>query len=256
MGVLIENFETHIKNLTDSERAVFFALDNQPEVTTNLNLTQLAEQLNSSNSTLIRLAQKLGFSGFSEFKGEVKRLINLTSYDSKTDLLGQYQCFFNDVMPNIKSDKLNYFVSEIHHAKNIFIIGVGLTKPLAEYMSKHLYQLDRASIYVYENHMLDLLPNLLSSKDVVIFLSESGETESIINAARKSSEKGATILSITNSQRNRLNQLAKVGITAKMTANSYHNYDITSRVFLMAISDMVLELYMTKYLRRLGASVQ
>lgn len=80
MGVLIENFETHIKNLTDSERAVFFALDNQPEVTTNLNLTQLAEQLNSSNSTLIRLAQKLGFSGFSEFKGEVKRLINLTSY--------------------------------------------------------------------------------------------------------------------------------------------------------------------------------
>ena len=249
MGILLDNFQNHIKNLTESERAAFFALDNQPELLQNNGLTALAELLCSSNSTLIRLAQKLDFSGFSTFKNEINRLVEQTKYSLQTDLLGHYRFFFEEILPNINRDKLNYFAEQIHRSHNIFIIGLGLTKPLAEYMSKHLYQLDRASVYVYENHMLDLLPNLTHRGDLIMFISESGETKSLLNCAAKVAQTGATLLSITNSQHNSLNHTTHMSLTSQMPENYYHNYDITSRVFQMALLDLVLDIYLNKYLK-------
>ncbi|XHB96223.1 SIS domain-containing protein [Lactococcus garvieae] len=72
---------------------------------------------------------------------------------------------------------MGIFCGKINLSNNIFIIGLGLTKPIAEYISKRLYQLDRASTYVSESHMLDLLPNLARRGDLIIFISESGETK-------------------------------------------------------------------------------
>lgn len=249
MGILLNNFQSQMKELTDSELSAFVALDNRPELLFSSNLTKLSNELLSSNSTLIRLTQKLGFTGFTEFRTEIKKLIEQTNYSSQPDLLERYQFFFNDILPQINPDKLEYFADKIHSSNNVFIVGLGLTKPIAEYMSKYLYQLDRATIYVYESHMLDLLPNLLHRSDLVIFISESGETQSLLSCASKAAQSSATLLSITNSQHNTLNHTTHMSLTSRMPENHYHNYDVTSRVFQTAIIDLVLDIYLNKYLK-------
>ena len=248
MGILLNNYQHQMKNLTESELSAFLSLDNQPDLLLTMNLTQLANKLCSSNSTLIRLCQKLGFSGFAELKGETKRLVEQTKYLSHSTLFDSYRLFFNNVLPNVSRDKLNYFAKSLHDAKNIFIIGLGLTKPVAEYISKRLYQLDRSSTYISESHMLDLLPNLTHRGDLIIFISESGETESLLNCAKKASRTGATLISVTNSQHNRLNHSMHMSLTSQMPKNHYHNYDITSRVFQMALLDLILDIYLSNYL--------
>lgn len=249
MGILLNNFQSQMKYLTESELSVFVEMDNRPEILISSNLTKLSAELLSSNSTIIRLCQKLGFTGFSEFRSEIKKLIEQTRYSAQPDLLRRYQFFFNEILPNINQDKLEFFAEKIHKSNNIFIVGLGLTKPIAEYMSKYLYQLDRAAIYVYESHMLDLLPNLLQRSDLVIFISESGETKSLLSCASKAAQSAATLLSITNSQHNTLNHTTHMSLTSRMPENHYHNYDVTSRVFQTAIIDLVLDIYLNKYLK-------
>lgn len=248
MGILLSNYENKVKNLTVSELAVFSELDNKPELLFATNLTELSSSLYSSNSTIIRLSQKLGFSGFSEFRDTIKVLFNTNKSSNSHNLIENYRFFFDTILPTIPSDKLDYFAEQIYHSKNIFIIGTGLTKPIAEYTAKHLYQLDRASIYIYENHMLDLLPNLAKHGDMILFISESGETKSLISCAKKVAQTGATLLSITNSSHNSLNYITNMALTTQMPENHYHNYDVTSRVFQLALIDLILDIYLVKYL--------
>ncbi|MFK4955141.1 MurR/RpiR family transcriptional regulator [Lactococcus garvieae] len=252
MGILLNNYQHQLKSLTASELSAFTLMDNQPELILSMNLTSLAQKLCSSNSTLIRLCQKLGFAGFSDFKSEVKRIIEQTKYLSHSSLFESYRFFFNEILPNINRDKLEYFAEKINLSNNIFIIGLGLTKPIAEYISKRLYQLDRASTYVSESHMLDLLPNLARRGDLIIFISESGETKSLLNCAQKVGQTGAVLLSITNSQHNTLNHSMHMSLTSQMPENHFHNYDITSRVFQMALLDLILDIYLNKYLKDLS----
>lgn len=222
-------------------------MDNSPELISQLNLTDLAHKVASSNSTIIRLTQKLGFQGFSQFKYETDRLLSQTVYIKEKDLLGQYKNFFQNSLDLITLETLEYFAQKIKQANNLFLIGVGLTKPIAEYMSKRLYQLNRPSMYIYESHMLDLLPQLIKSDDLVIFMSMSGETKSLTVSATKVKQKGGTILSITNSPSNSLNKIANRSIASGVPTNVFHNYDITSRAFLMIHADLILEIYLKKY---------
>lgn len=240
MGILLSNYENKVKNLTVSELAVFSELDNKSELLFATNLTELSSSLYSSNSTIIKLSQKLVFSGFSEFRDTIKVLFNTNKSSNSHNLIENYRFFFDTILPTIPSDKLGYFAEQIYRPKNIFIIGTGLTKPIAEYTAKRLYQLDRASIYIYENHMLDLLPNLAKQGDMILFISESGETKSLFSCA--------TLLSITNSSHNSLNYITNMALTTQMTENHYHNYDVTSRVLQLALIDLILDIYLVKYL--------
>ncbi|KAF1301858.1 MurR/RpiR family transcriptional regulator [Enterococcus sp. JM9B] len=247
MGLLIENYGNKLSELSEAERSAFYELDNTPELISRLNLTALAQKIASSNSTIIRLSQRLGFQGFSQFKYEINRLLTQTVYIKEKDLLLQYQNFFSHSLTLITLENLEYFAKKIQEANNLFLVGVGLTKPIAEYMSKRLYQLNRPSMYIYESHMLDLLPQLLKSDDLVIFVSMSGETQSLLVSARKVRQKGNTILSITNSPNNSLNNLTNRNINSNIPTNVFHNYDITSRAFLMVHVDLILEIFLKRY---------
>lgn len=250
MGILLDNFQNKLKNLTESELTAFNTLDNQIELLTESTLTVLAQKLYISNTTLIRLSQKLGFSGFTTFKNEIQQLVKPTKFDSKISFgFKYYQTFFNESPLQHNSSKLDIFADEIFKATTIFIIGQGLTKPIAEYMSKYLYQLDRSSIYISENHMIESLPNLIHKNDLVIFLSSSGQTSKLIQCASKVSQKGAILLSITNSTHCDLNYHCKYSLTSGVEENYYHNNDITSRTVIMVLVDLILNIYLNRYLQ-------
>lgn len=68
MGKVAERFVEDITSLSDSEKYVFYYIDNHMEQVKNMTLTSLAEILSTSNTTIIRMCHKLGLQGFSELK--------------------------------------------------------------------------------------------------------------------------------------------------------------------------------------------
>lgn len=247
MGILSNHFGHLLDELSESEKYVFYELDCSPELIGKLTLSNLATHLSSSNSTIIRMTQKLGFDGFSQFKYEMKHLLSETIFIHEKDLLIQYQNFFQESLCLVTLENLEFFARKIYESANVFIVGVGLTKPIAEYISKRLYQLNKPSMYIYESHMLDLLPNLIHKNDLIIFVSMSGETKSLLIPAKKIKQKGGIILSITNAHNSSLTKISTRHISSGISANVYHHYDVTSRAFLMIQADLILELYLKNY---------
>lgn len=244
MGLLQTNFSSAIERLSDTEKYIFYTFDNHPQMVKNFTLTELAEELNTSNTTIIRMTKKLEFSGFSAFKYTVERLISETSVLSHKNLLEQYQQFFNQSFASTNIADMEFIARKIHQAPSLYIIGVGLTKPVAEYVSKRFMQINKPTLYMYESHIIDLLSNFIKKDDVVLFLSMSGETKTLVAAAKKLHYSNNYIFSITNNGNSSLAQVVDRSLNSGVPINMYENYDITSRSFLMLQADLLFELYL------------
>ena len=237
MGIFIEYYGD---NLSHTEKSILSTLDHNPELIES-NLTDLAEALHSSGTSIIRLCHKIGFSGFSEFKFEAKKNLNLKKTSDSTSFLKELKSYCDWLSSDLIQNKTQDFARQISKSKSVYIAGVEASKSLAEYFSHKLNQLDYAAVCVSDDTLLDLLPNLLNRQSLVIYISISGQTKRLINSAQKSALTGANILSITNAASTPLSLASKMNISTNNRTLSYHNYDITPRTFQVVIIDMILE---------------
>ena len=70
----LELLEKEYPNLTKSEQAITDYIVNNPMTVIRFSLTQIAKEARTSNTAVIRLCQKLGYQGFSEFKFSLSRV--------------------------------------------------------------------------------------------------------------------------------------------------------------------------------------
>ncbi|GAB2027951.1 MurR/RpiR family transcriptional regulator [Lactovum odontotermitis] len=245
MGILQDTYEHRLSSLTVTERTVFNWLDSHPEVLLLNTLTQIARQSSSSNSVIIRLSQKLGFSGFSEFKYSSRHLLSKSEKITKS-LLDELHNF------SVDDNSVRFFSNEIFKANKIYTAAIGTTKPIAEYFSKHLFQLNKDSAYIYERPMLDLMPNFAASNDICIFLSVSGETVDLVHSAQKTTLAGFKTFSITSTRRNSLRRACQWSMypDTDMEMLYFNNYDISPRVQLQALVDLIFEDYHQRYISK------
>lgn len=248
MGAIENYFVTDIGNLSETEKYVFYYLDEHPNLVKKLTLSEIAEKLNTSNTTIIRMTKKLGLDGFSNFKYLVERIVSDTQIVPQKDLAERYRSYLDAVITGTDLDKLTYIAQKIHGASTLYVAGVGITKPIAEYVAKRFLQLNKSTLYTYESHLIELMPTFTKKDDIVLFLSMSGETKTIIQAAKKMNYvERVDLFSITNNGNSTLAKLTDVTLSSSMPTNIYENYDITSRSALMLQADLLIETYLGLY---------
>ncbi|KAF6512401.1 phosphosugar-binding protein [Geobacillus stearothermophilus] len=135
----------------------------------------------------------------------------------------------------------------IFEANRVLIVAVGLSKMIGEYFSKLLIQVNKPSSYVYESHIIDLLPNMVQPKDMVIFISSSGETKTIVQAAEKLRFKNIETVAITNSADSTLAKLVRKHISAYVQRVQFAGYDLSARSTLVVLIDILFEFFMKNY---------
>lgn len=249
LGLITDHFSSRIAALSHSEKYVLYYLDNHLEKVVEMSISELSETLATSTTTIIRMCQKLGCRGFSEFKFSIGQLIKETKIINERFLIEQYQSFFSGALQAVQINDMEYIVRKIYAAPTVIVVGVGLTKPIAEYISDRLMQFGKPAIYAYESHILDLLPNALGAQDVVLFVSMSGQTQTLVHAAKKIQYTQAYRFVITNNGSSALAVLMNRTISSRVPSNIYEGYDITSRSFLMILADLLMEIYL-KYMKK------
>lgn len=123
MGIFIDNYQS--TQLSNTEQSILLKLDSQPELLDN-NLTQLALELHSSGTSIIRLCQKLGFSGFSEFKFETQKLLSLTSNKYEISFLEELTNFCNFYPQILPQTKCGYLRKKYLNRKPFISPGLKL----------------------------------------------------------------------------------------------------------------------------------
>ncbi|VFS63976.1 bifunctional glucokinase/RpiR family transcriptional regulator [Kluyvera cryocrescens] len=144
------------ESLTRAEYRVLAHLTEHPLLVGNITVRQLAQATFVSTATIMRLCQKLGFSGYSEFIWHCKNLLAETPHIAvqQPDNAGESSALFNHFLANYQltfqwatAEKRQYFTRLLREQERFFLYGAGFSYLFAEYLTKKLQVLGKNGVY-------------------------------------------------------------------------------------------------------------
>ncbi|KOC91437.1 MurR/RpiR family transcriptional regulator [Winslowiella iniecta] len=208
------------RDLTRAEyRALAFVADNTYRIN-KLTVRMLAEETFVSTATIMRLCQKLGFSGFSEFIFHIKLLLN--DYPTQPPLppsethqptplaFPQFVANYQRTFDFISAESISAFSQLLHQQESFFLYGTGFSHLFAEYLAKKLQILGKTAFASGLGDSRSIFLNNAAKYRVFIAISRSGETEQVLDKARIALSSGMTVVVFTRASFNSLSRLADI----------------------------------------------
>ncbi|MFH5812125.1 MurR/RpiR family transcriptional regulator [Companilactobacillus sp. FL22-1] len=210
------------KNLTNSEKEVLeFLLNNNNEVL-NLGVRGVAKANFTSTSTVMRLAQKLGYSGFIEMHYKIAEY--LIKNDNSDEIISD----IGDKIIDTPHELLEEFAQMIHsQEKNfIYIYATGFSTIVAEYIYKKLLILGKKCLISSGADSIGVFENNLNNIDFLVVISKSGETQQVIDKIKMANDEGIKVVSFTGNNDNTINYLSSLPIICKdnFPADDYNQF--------------------------------
>lgn len=152
-------------------------------------IVEVANKADVSKSALLRFCQKLGYTGFSEFKYEVSKHLLSGSFkdpstvNGSTDIVNVYLSCIGQIPSYISDSKINELCGLIVHANKIKIYGVHESGLSAKYFAFRLASLGIDAETVTLPGVFNEKASFSGTRDLNIFISVSGMTECVIEAA-------------------------------------------------------------------------
>lgn len=219
------------------KRAADTILEN-PELTSSSTIVDIARKAKCSEATLVRLARKLGFSGYPEMKatilsteddGEYNAFLYdaLTSEDDPMTVVDKVFQVAKQSLTDTQSllDKASYeaALDLVIRAKRLFFMGAG-DAYIAAYSAYLKFSRIGRNVGCSKDIDIQLIESSkLTEDDALIVISHSGKTESLYNAAKIAKLNNANIIAITNFPISPIAKIADIVLlTASFTPNTYH----------------------------------
>lgn len=203
-----------------------------------MNIEQLAIQCSTSKSSILRLTQKLGFSGYSEFKNYLKWKNQNPTADYH-DLYSELKADFENTCLHLEnSNQLESVVKLIKNSDQVFVYGTGQAQRYCAMELQRLFmQVNKYIYYVGASDEFRLVAKGLEKGSVVIILSLSGDIKKIRDVVQIMKLRDIKLISITNFQNNELAALADyrlyavsspIQIEKKLIHNSFANFFVVT----------------------------
>ena len=180
--------------------------------------------------------------------------------------VNQYKIKIQKLVNEIDENFINLLVNKIKSTKKkggkVFIVGNGGSISTAAHISVDLtknakvktFQLYNNNLitcysndYGYEKWVSKAIDHFLNSKDLVIFLSVSGNSKNLLNAAKNCIKKKINAVALTgHSRKNKLNKIVKNNFW--VNSKSYNQVEIIHFIILCLVVDKIIgrEIYGTK----------
>lgn len=198
-------------SLKTAERKAADLLLERPSFFAEASIVEAAEAAGCSEATFVRLARKLGYSGYPELKngldrGNVENPVQLykgiteqDDYDSVVNKVFKASIqALEDTLNVLDRNEYKKAADALCKAEKMVLCGVGDAATVA----KSGYQkFLRIGIDVQASPDIDVqLVSIahLKKNDIVIAISHSGRTKSILDAVKYAKSRGVKVISITN----------------------------------------------------------
>lgn len=186
-----------ISSLTKSEEEVLQYLNEHTEELSSVTIKEVAEATFTSNATIIRLCQKLGYQGFRDYKiaalkktearKYVKQSVDFTvpiSKDENTadvilNMSNLYKESIDIVNASLKPSDIQKAVEMIYHAKRLFVYGVGDTGITCSAFIHKLIKLNYYAILATDKYDETYYSQGTNENDAALLVSYSGKIEMI-----------------------------------------------------------------------------
>lgn len=207
--------------LSKSEKKVADTILNEFDQVLKMTLADLGDRSGVSDATVVRFCRSMGFRSFLELKLSLSQSIsnsstlihdNIAEDDSPFSIAKKvFQSSIqaiNDTQYTLKAESFEKALNLIANAKRVLIIGVGTSGPMAHEFCNRLFRL-RIDCEVETESILQIMKAaLLTKDDLLIAISQTGESDNPLKTAREAKSHNCPVIVITG---NGASPLAKQG---------------------------------------------
>ena len=231
------------------KRIADWLLENPGEILP-LSIIDLADKCSCSEATVVRFAQRLGFSGYQELKISLAQESNSTSVStnitSNDSLAEIYDKVCNDIYCSLERTKLVLDTATLEKvcdciaaSEKIVIFGLGNSASIALDAS-HKLQRTGCNAYAYsDNHMQVIAASHLKPNDVAIGISHSGSSKDIVEALKIAKENGAITVAITNSGKSPIQKHSDFTLFTASDETKHNLLALNSRIAQLSIINAI-----------------
>lgn len=228
---LIYGIECSMDKFTKTEEELANYILQRPEEVSQLTISQIAKKLHISPATITRFCQKLAFSGFNEFRHELKRFVDLRNTPKNMKNIKQVDYFaklYQDHLGIIDNtfhittyDDIQKAVSYLTQANKIHVYGIGSSGIAAQEFKSKFFRIGLTVEAITDPHQSMMDAALSNENSVVIGISISGTTKEVISAVKIAKRQGSRILIFTGDKNSELSKLGDISLLVT-SKNSMH----------------------------------
>lgn len=242
----------------ETEKKIGNFIIHHPKEIVDMTVGELAKECQVSEASVSRFCKKIDMKGFHHLKisiakemvsqSEDDELPNHISVDdleqSLKNILANKVAELTQTVSMMNSENLQDILKRINNAQNVLFAAVGNTVPVAMDGAYKLNQIGISAVStpVWETQLA--YSYNLSPDDVVIAISNSGESTGVINILEAAKQKKATTISITNSEKSTIAKISDYHITTATREKLFLDEYRFSRVSATMVIE-VLYLFLT-----------
>ena len=196
------NVLTKGKKISESEQHILTYLVSHTDKIEGVPLRKIAQELYTSPATLVRLAQKLGFSGYLELLYFLKNRLNR---QMTTEAAIDYQINTEGIAASIDAIKEIYAQN---NDKFITIYATGLSGIIAEYLHKKMLVNGIKTLLVSASDSGGIISNNIDNISMLITISKSGETQKVLEKMQLANDHQIPTVLFCGNGEHRAHQLA------------------------------------------------
>ncbi|GFK23793.1 MurR/RpiR family transcriptional regulator [Tetragenococcus halophilus] len=213
----------------------------------HMQAAELAQDTYTSPASVTRLSQKLGFSGFNEFKFFLKQEVN----ERKTNKIKGWHLSQSDIEKTINLIEevnllpINRLIAE---AKNVFVFGTDWgERNTAEFLARNFMSVGIYMTIIPSITELRWICEKIQKDDVIIIISYSGEGKDVTELSQLLKLKKVKIISVTPLTKNQLSNLSSNNLYYQATQLEGVSEDPNTEYNLFTTLHVVLDALFRNY---------
>jgi RpiR family carbohydrate utilization transcriptional regulator len=236
--------------LRSAEQRVADFILKHPEELIYLTVTELAERTHTSESTVVRLCQKIGYKGYQEFKimlardlvGPVEQVYeHIEPGDSlvelKTKVFQANAQALKDTIEVLSDDELRRAVNAVATANRVEVYGIGGSAPLALDAYHKFMKHGIPCVSLSDGDLMAMSSSLLRPGDVALGISHTGTSKDICDALENAQQNGATTICITHRATSPITKFSSIKLFTAAKPTAFGSDSMSSRIAQLSIID-------------------
>ena len=254
-----DNLLLKIRNRKDSltpveQRVAEYILANREEIP-HLSIKNLAIASKTSDASVLRFCKTMGYSGYRSFIVSIS-----ASLSSKEELNGEQ---YTDIQPgdeletiianishnNIQSiedtlrviefDEVQRAVQALRESKRIVLFGIGASGIVCQDAEQKFTRINKNCRAYTDGHGQLTAASLMTKGDVAIFVSNSGDTQEILDALDIVRKNSVFTIAITKYNKSGLSERADSVLSISTPEISIRSGAMGSRIAMLTVIDML-----------------
>ena len=252
-GSVINQICASMDSFFDTEKKIGDYIVRNPKKVVDMTVGELAKECGVSEASVSRFCKRIELKGFHHLKISLAReLVNakddgeISGHISVDDMEGSLRGILSNKIEELRQtvamidrEELKKILDVINNADTVLMAAVGNTIPVA---MDGAYKLNQIGIRAMSTPIWETELGYsynLTDKDVVVAISNSGESTGVIQILEAAKSRGAVAISITNNARSSVAELSTYHITTATREKLFLDGYCFSRVSATMVIEII-----------------